>query len=169
MCRFARNGIGTFFWTCCMVLLPILFSPASVFGQDASSERLRATLKDVPQLPFEQVELKINPPMRLEGLSAVTADRRGNIYLIHRPDNGDPIVVLDAKGNFLRSWGKGMFTIPHGIRIDPDGNVWTLDAHTSMVFKFTPEGKKLLEVAAGDIPEKTPAWGHTPTILRRYG
>jgi hypothetical protein len=166
MYRSARNGLGMLFVALAMALLSMFFSPTSVFGQDASSERLRALLKDVPQLPVEQIELKVNPPMRLEGISAVTADRRGNIYLIHRPENGDPIVVLDANGNFLRSWGKGMFTIPHGIRIDPDGNVWTLDAHTTMVFKFTPEGKKLLEFAVGDIPERTPAWCSERDIQR---
>ena len=48
-----------------------------------------------------------------------------------------------------------MFKIPHGIRVDLAGNVWTLDAHTSMVYKFTPEGKKLLEISVGDVPDKT--------------
>jgi len=168
MHRSAREGMGMLFSARIMVLLSMLFFPASVFAQDASSQRLRALLKDVPQLPIEQIELKVNPPMRLEGISAVTADRRGNIYLLQRPENGDPIVVLDAKGNFLRSWGKGMFTIPHGIRIDPDGNVWTLDAHTSMVLKFTPEGKKLLEFAVGDIPEKTRAWCSERDIPQRF-
>ena len=50
----------------------------------------------------------------------------------------------------------------HGIRIDPAGDVWTLDAHTSMVFKFTPEGKKLLEISVGDIPDRT-------QVLRGHG
>ena len=44
---------------------------------------------------------------------------------------------------------------PHSIRIDPAGQVWTVDAHTSIVYKFTPEGKKLLEISVGDIPDKT--------------
>jgi hypothetical protein len=64
----------------------------------------------------------------LEKISAVTTDKHGNIYIIHRPSHGDPIIVLDAQGTFIRSWGNGMFTMPHGISIDPGGNVWTLDA-----------------------------------------
>ena len=55
----------------------------------------------------------------------MTADQQGNLYVLHRPTNGNPVVGLDAQGNLLRSWGKGMFNIPHGIRLDPDGNVWT--------------------------------------------
>lgn len=135
--------------------LLIVFALAPVFGQDADSDRLRALLKDVPQLAVERVEIRASPPLNFEGISAVTTDKRGNIYVLHRPANGDPVVVLDPQGKVIRSWGKGMFKIPHGIRIDPDGNVWTLDANTSMVYKFTPEGKKLLEISVGDVPDKT--------------
>ena len=40
----------------------------------------------------------------------------------------------------------------HSIRIDPQGNVWTTDAASSMVYKFTPEGKKLMEFEVGGQP-----------------
>jgi len=137
-----------------MQLLLLLLVPLLSFAEDAGSDHLRALLKSVPELPVERIDLKISTP-KLEGISAVTADSRGNIYVIHRPTNGDPVVVLDSNGKFIRSWGKGMFRIPHGIRIDPAGSVWTLDANTSMVYKFTPEGKKLLEISIGDVPDKT--------------
>jgi len=153
-----------------MVFLFVLFAFTPVFGQDADSDRLRALLKTVPQLPVERIDLQVKPPMMLEGISAVTSDRRGNIYVIHRPANGDPIVVLDPRGNVIRSWGKGMFKTPHGIRIDPAGNVWTLDANTSMVYKFTPEGKKLLEISVGDVPDKTqPFCGATDIAFAKQG
>jgi hypothetical protein len=128
--------------------------------QRADTEALRALTNSVPLLPVERIELKVNPPMTLEGYSAAAADKRGNIYVIHRPadPNADPVIVLDAKGNLLRSWGKGMYTMPHSIRIDPQGNVWTVDARTSVIFKFTPEGKKLLEISVGDIPDASLAF-----------
>jgi len=138
-----------------MTQLFILFLLALMQSPDADSDRLRATLKTVPQLPVERVDMKVTPPLTLDGISSVTADQKGNIYVIHRPADGDPVVVLDPKGNFIRSWGKGMYKIPHGIRIDAAGNVWTLDANTSMVYKFTPEGKKLLEISVGDVPDAT--------------
>jgi hypothetical protein len=34
----------------------------------------------------------------------------------------------EATGQFLRSIGEGLFTHPHGLRIDQDDNVWTTDA-----------------------------------------
>lgn len=129
----------------------IVAEHSSLLLKPDSEEFINAT-KAVPKLAFDLTEFKVNPPVSFEGISAVTADGKGNIYVLHRPANGDPIVVIDSKGNFLRSWGKGLFTIPHGIRIDQKGNVWTVDAHTSVIYKFTPEGKKLLEIKVGGIP-----------------
>ena len=53
------------------------------------------------------------------------ADKQGNIYIFHRPKEGtleDPIVVVDSKGKFLRSFGKGLDPMSHGIKIDPAGH-----------------------------------------------
>jgi DNA-binding beta-propeller fold protein YncE len=44
-----------------------------------------------------------------------------------------------------------MFTIPHSVRIDGDGNVWTVDAGSSTILKFTPQGKKLQQIDVGEI------------------
>jgi DNA-binding beta-propeller fold protein YncE len=46
-----------------------------------------------------------------------------------------------------------MFTIPHSIRLDPEGNVWTVDSGSSVVFKFSPQGKLLLRIDVGELPE----------------
>ena len=121
----------------------------------ADSDSLRALIAKVPLLDMERVEL--HPNVTLEGISSVTADKAGHIYVIHRPTdpNADPVVVLDHDGKLLRSWVKGMYTIPHGIEIGPDGNVWTTDAHTSKIYEFTPMGKKLLEIEVGGIPDPT--------------
>lgn len=123
--------------------------------KSADSEALRALAAKTPVLPFDSVEVKIAPAQRLGVISASTADSQGNIYIYHRPRKDtlqDPIVVIDAKGNVLRTFGKGMDPMPHGIEIDPQGNLWTADAHTSMVRKLTPQGDVLLEVSVGDIP-----------------
>ena len=66
-----------------------------------------------------------------------------------------------ADGKVVRSWGKGMYTTPHAIRLDPQGNVWTTDAASSMVYKFSPEGKTLLQIEVGGQP--TPCGGFCST------
>ena len=65
--------------------------------------------------------------MKFGRVSAVTTDNEGNVYVFKRDPKTDQIVVFSPQGKFLRSWGKGMFTRPHGLRVDRDQNVWALD------------------------------------------
>jgi hypothetical protein len=123
---------------------------------DAQNAALVAMLKEVPPLPMGRVPVIAQAPPQdgwaLGMVSWIAADRNGLIYLLQRGDKADPIVVLDQTGKVVRSWGKGMFTTPHAIRIDPQGNVWTTDAASSMVYKFSPEGRTLLEIEVGGQP-----------------
>jgi DNA-binding beta-propeller fold protein YncE len=77
-------------------------------------------------------------------VSAAATDSAGNVYVFHRGKVADPIVVFDGKGKYLRSWGRGMFGNPHGMRVDRDNNVWVTDNGDHQVFKFTNEGQLLL-------------------------
>jgi DNA-binding beta-propeller fold protein YncE len=77
-------------------------------------------------------------------VSAVSTDAQGEVYVFQRGQKADPIVVFDAKGKYLRSWGKGMFGNPHGMRVDRDGNIWVTDNGDHQVMKFTRDGKLLL-------------------------
>lgn len=116
---------------------------------------LRRIVQNAPKLPLQAVELKVLPPSAgwtLGMVSWIAVDSTGLVYLLQRGDNADPVVVLDRDGRVLRSWGKGMYTKPHSIRVDPQGNLWTTDAATSMVYKFTPQGRKLMEIAVGGQP-----------------
>lgn len=77
-------------------------------------------------------------------VSGVAVNAQGEVFAFHRGHRADPMIIYDAKGRFLRSWGKGMFTTPHGLRIDPAGNVWTTDVGSHEVKKFTQKGELLL-------------------------
>ena len=57
-------------------------------------------------------------------VSAVAEDKDGFVYVFHRGLKADPVVVFDAKGNYVRSFGRGMFGTPHGLRIDKKQNVY---------------------------------------------
>ncbi len=140
----------------------------------ADSEAQRALAKATPALAMERVLIKITgAPFPIAPVSAMTQDKQGNIYLFHRPEdkaNTDAVVVVDSAGKFLRSFGKNMFTMPHGIRVDPDGNVWTIDANKSIVVKFTAEGKKLLQIDVGDVPDPSRAFcGATDVTFAKNG
>lgn len=77
-------------------------------------------------------------------VSAVATDSANQVYVFQRGKRADPIVVFDAKGNYLRGWGKGMFGNPHGMRIDRNDNVWVTDNGDHQVMKFTRDGKLLM-------------------------
>jgi streptogramin lyase len=79
-------------------------------------------------------------------------DSAGLIYVLQRGEKADPVLVIDRDGKVVRSWGKGLFQIPHSIRLDPQGNVWTVDSGSSMVLKFSPKGEKLMEISVGEQP-----------------
>jgi len=135
---------------------PNTIPPEERAKMDAQHAALVAMLQDVSALPARQAPVTVQAPLQegwaLGMVSWIAADRNGLIYLLQRGDKADPIIVLDASGKVLRSWGKGMFTTPHAIRIDPQGDVWTTDAASSMVYKFSPEGKTLLQIEVGGQP-----------------
>jgi DNA-binding beta-propeller fold protein YncE len=81
-------------------------------------------------------------------VSAVASDSDGNVYVFHRGDKADPLIVFDPKGRYLRSWGKGLFGNPHGLRIDRENNVWVTDSGDHLVMKFTRDGKLLMTLGA---------------------
>lgn len=127
--------------------LPILLSLAvPVAAQTSAQDDFRDRLEQVPVLPTDRVELELDAELALGRVSAITSDDHGNLYVFNRREEGDPIVVLGAGGRLLRSWGEGLFNIPHGIRIDPAGDVWTVDANLSKIHKFSSTGELLLDI-----------------------
>jgi DNA-binding beta-propeller fold protein YncE len=141
-----------------------LAATALVFAQDPAppateeqAKKLRELLGAAPKLPLEMSPFHIQLPDKdwnTEYVSWVTLDKKGNIYALHRGLKHDPVLVLDRTGKILRSWGKGLYTIPHSIRIDPDGNIWTTDSGSSVLLKYTPEGKQLLRIEVGEMPAR---------------
>jgi DNA-binding beta-propeller fold protein YncE len=84
--------------------------------------------------------------------SQVSASPDGRIIVFRR--EAPTFVILDADGNLLNSWGDGLFTLAHGIRVDRDGFVWVTDNADNIVQKYTIDGELLLTLGqkgvAGD-------------------
>jgi len=74
-------------------------------------------------------------------LSAVALDRSDRIYVLHRGPK--PVMLFDKAGKHLKSFGEGLFKVPHGLRIDKQGNIWTTDNQLNNIRRFSPEGKLL--------------------------
>jgi len=78
-------------------------------------------------------------------VAAVGVDAQDRVYAFNR--GAHPMVVLDREGNFLRSWGKGLFAFPHTIRADKDDNLWIVDRDHGQMMLFTGTGELGLRVS----------------------
>ena len=83
--------------------------------------------------------LHIPDAVKLGPMSAVAVDRAGNIYVLHRGD--PPLVKFNSRGDYVTGWGTGLFKVAHGLRVDPDGHVWTTDNGNHVLRRFSPDGK----------------------------
>ena len=135
--------------------------------QAKATPELRARIEASPMLPFKGVLFAARP---LNGgwesgtVSGTAVDSKGMIYEIQRGEKAEPVVVLDPNGTILRSWGRGDFKIPHSIRIDPAGNVWTVDASSSTVIEYSPLGKKRMTIAVGEQPNNGSSFNGTTDV-----
>jgi DNA-binding beta-propeller fold protein YncE len=68
-------------------------------------------------------------------------DPGDRVFLFCRGEH--PLIVFDRDGNFLSSWGEGLFNRPHGITIGPDGSLYCTDDKDHVIRKFTPGGELL--------------------------
>ncbi len=103
---------------------------------------------------------KLPDGMELLETPGVAVDSKDQVYAFTRnPDN--PVVVLDADGNLVRTFGQGIFgKRSHGILIGPDDSVWCVDDGIHTITKFTPEGELLLTI--GTTNEPAPIWSGQP-------
>jgi len=133
-----------------------LLCSLSAFSQQPTPGKLKDRVEATPTLRYEASHLVAQPPhggWESGAVSWVALGPDGLIYELQRGEHADPILVLDRTGRVLRSWGAGDFKLPHSIRLDPAGNVWTVDASSSQLIKYSPAGRKLLTLSVGEQPE----------------
>ena len=85
----------------------------------------------------------------------------------------DPILKFDLDGQVVESFGGGMFIWPHGIDVDPDGNVWVTDAVAAgrtpegtrghQVVKFSATGQVLMTLGTPGVPGDGPDQFNAPS------
>jgi DNA-binding beta-propeller fold protein YncE len=98
-------------------------------------------------------------------VSAVAVNSQREVFVFQRGPKADPIVVFNPKGEYLRSWGKGMFGNPHGMRVDKDDNVWVTDNGDHQVMKFSRDGKLLLTLGTKKKPGTDDKTFNRPTDI----
>jgi hypothetical protein len=82
-------------------------------------------------------------------VAAVAVDSKDQVYVFNRGEH--PMIVFDRDGNFLRSWGEGVFRRAHGLHIDAHDNLYCTDDGDHTVRRCTTMGK--IELTIG-VPGK---------------
>ena len=85
---------------------------------------------------------RLPPGWSFKEIGSVGVDRNDNVYVFNRGEH--PMIVFDRAGNFLRSWGEGMFPRAHGLHMGPDDTVWLTDDGDHSVKQCTLDGKLLM-------------------------
>jgi hypothetical protein len=116
----------------------------------------------VPEIAFEATVdvLKTPPDLYVGEVGGVGTNSKGQIFVYTRTghpyatlgDNrtfsrgGSRLLVFDQNGKFLREWGQDVYGFNNaiGLRVDPQDNVWTIDAGANQVVKFDPDGRVAL-------------------------
>ncbi len=86
----------------------------------------------------------------LKEVGAVGVDTHDNVYVFNRGQH--PMMVFDRQGNFLRSWGEGIFPRAHGVTMAPDDTMFCTDDGDHTVRKCTLDGKVLFTLGTSGKP-----------------
>jgi DNA-binding beta-propeller fold protein YncE len=92
---------------------------------------------------------KLPDKWELMDVAAVAVDSKDQVYVFNRGEH--PMIVFDRQGNFLRSWGEGVFRRAHGLHIDQHDNLYCTDDGDHTVRRCTTMGK--IELTIG-VPGK---------------
>ncbi len=120
----------------------------------SAQERVRIEVS--PQLPFHPERYLVvppNPDWESGTVSGVAVGPDGTIYEVQRGAKSDPVLVLSREGRILNSWGRGEYVLPHSIRLDFAGNVWTVDAASSKIIEYSASGRKKMTIEVGGQPK----------------
>lgn len=101
--------------------------------------------------PYKSIGFLTFPAeVEVGAMSSVALDAEDHIYVLHRGE--PPLVAFDKDGKFVRAFGTGMFKVPHGLRVDHEGNLWTTDNGNHVLRKFSREGRLLTTLGTENKP-----------------
>ena len=87
---------------------------------------------------------KLPPGYSWTDAAAVATDSQDRVYVFNRGEH--PMIVFDSEGNFIKSWGEGVFTRAHGLTFAPDGTLYCTDDGDHTVRQCTLDGEVLMTI-----------------------
>jgi sugar lactone lactonase YvrE len=136
-------------------------------GAAAFSASLLA--QSVPEINYDAVADLISLPSYGE-VAGVATNSRGHVFVYARTGHavatlgdertfyhgGSRLFQFDAAGKFVREIGQGVYAVNFAqqVRVDPQDNVWIVDAGSNQVVKFDADGR--FQLVLGRKPESIP-------------
>ena len=77
-------------------------------------------------------------------------DGNDNVYVFNRGEH--PMMVFDKGGNFVKSWGEGVFSRAHGVSLGPDNTLYCSDDGDHTVRQCTLDGEVLMTIGVPGEP-----------------
>jgi sugar lactone lactonase YvrE len=154
-------------------------------GAAALAHAGRQILEQYPN-PYRAIDNPLSPPpgRPFGWIFGIDVDRNGKDIWIYDTCGGDlqgcttskadPILKFDASGKFVKSFGGGTILHPHGLYVDPSGNIWVADGVGGtetrptkgfQVFKFSPDGMLLLTLGTAGVKGRTETTFNMPTDI----
>jgi streptogramin lyase len=130
----------------------------SAMGGAAAQERAGA-----PQLAFHVMDnfLKLPETINMAEVVGTALDSKGHVFVLNR--GHEPILEFNADGSFMRAIGNGIPTEgPHVVRVDPQDNLWYIDAGINLVVKFDQQMR--IQMVLGRRPEP---WTFLTHVIER--
>ena len=93
---------------------------------------------------------KLPDGWELKDVGSVAIDSQDRVYVFNRGEH--PMIVFDADGNFIKSWGEGTFPRAHGLHIDENDHLYCTDDGGHFVRKCDTDGRSLLEIGIPGTP-----------------
>ena len=102
---------------------------------------VRDNVPDLGYMPVPDI-FKLPPGMNFGPCSSVAVNSKGNILVFNR--SAHALMEFTRKGKYLRTLAQGIFTLPHGLRVDAEDNIWATDTGAHIVVKMDPKGRILM-------------------------
>jgi DNA-binding beta-propeller fold protein YncE len=111
-----------------------------------------ATLLGSGNYVYEEVEdwARLPEGWTFKEVADVAVDDQDRVYVLSRGEH--PVTVFDRDGEFITSWGEGLFTRPHGLTYGPDGALYCVDDGAHCIHRCTLDGQVLMTIGVPGQP-----------------